>query len=299
MSFGRYNDRVPIVVGRTTRSLHPETIACYIPGYFDLLNYYEHPLHDPHADRITCKALNHLFDYLEEIDHGCHTPTAFYDRLNTPWGRVRHGPNEDRALFVALGRILDEDFLQCNDTLQSDMSSYVIRHCADIIRGQVDGWIDYVNALERIGIHETEMAQVLSYIIDEHRKRRVPFLHHGSSSRLSEDVLELLDELMAIEEERHARAGQLCTRCHHRRALELEDRRLIHIPKHHGHHGVFGRRPTCRDCVRHKQPWLQKFYNPPVLEASPDVFLLGNESDNFSNPDSVLGGGSPRRRRVR
>lgn len=296
MSLGRHNNRVQIIVGRTPRSLHPETIARYIPGYLNLLNYCDHPLQISHRDRITCKALNHLFDYLEDIDRGYHTSTAFSDRLNNPWGRVRHGPNESKDIFMALGRILDVDYLECNRTLQSAMSTYVIRHCADIVRGPMDGWIDYVNALQGIGIHPTEMATVLSYIMDEHRKRRVPFLSRATSSRLSYDILELLDELISIEEERHTRADQLCPRCDQRRALGHGHR---HILKYHGQHGVLGRRPTCSDCARHKQSWLPKFHSPLVLDAAPDNFLLGNESDNFSNPDSVLGGGPLRRHCVR
>ena len=218
MTLGYYNNRVTICVGRRVMYLRSETMAHYLPRYMELIVYHGTPFVYPedtlHADSITCKALRYLFDYLEEIDEGCHTSAALSHRLNTS---LRHGASENRNLFMALGRILHRDCFGSNRKLQSIMAAHVMRHCAEIVRGRLDGWIDYLNALEGMGTGSTELALLLSRVIYEHDKSHVPFLDDGSSDRLTHPLRQLLVELLFDEEERDDdRARQLCNkRCHH------------------------------------------------------------------------------------
>lgn len=259
----------------------------------DLLVYFDSPVVYPedslHADGITCKALRYLFDYLEEIEQGCHTSTALSDRLNNPWNSWRHGASGNRNLFMALGRILHRDRFGSNQKLQSIMTAYVMRHCAEIVRGRVDGWIDHLNALEGMGTESTELAQLLSHVINEHGKSHVPFLAHGSDGSLSCRLRLLLVELLFDGEERHDRARQSCERCHQREALGHGDRRMVPFPKLSDEHRSNGRRPICSDCARRNQFLFDKNHSQHFLP-------LENEVDYFSDPGSVLGPRLLRRR---
>lgn len=273
--------------------MHLETICHYLPNYLDLTDYYRiaaaHPGKLVSADRITCKALRYLFDYLEEIDHGIRRSTALSDRLNNPWDSARHGPNEERNLFMALGRILHTDSFGCNPNLQSIMKAYVMCHCADIVRGRRDGWIDYVNVLEGIGIDRTEMAQVLSYIMNEYEKNNGLFYDYESDGRLSYNILDLLEELKFHAEKRHARARQLCEHCNQRPALGHGDRRMIRPPHIYGDHGFYGRRYFCSDCGRFEQPRRDRNHNHLGIDAMRPVRPWKDVLENFSDHNRVYG----------
>lgn len=293
MTLDYHSNRVTICVGRSVKHLRSETIARYLPRYMDLLVYYQSPVVYPedqlHADGITCKALRYLFDYLEEIDQGCHTSAALSDRLNKPWDSLRHGECENGDLFMALGRILHRDRFGSNRKLQSIMTAHVMRHCAEIVRGRMDGWIDYLNALEGMGTESTELAQLLSYVVNEHGRSYVPFLVHGSDDSLSGRLRLLLVELLYDGEERDDRARRSCERCHQRGACEHGDRQMVPFPKLSDEHRSHGRRPICSDWTRRNQVLFDRNHNQPFL-------LWENEMDLFSDPGSVLGPRLLRRR---
>ena len=237
------NYRVTIVLDRSTKHLRPETIHCYLPGLSYIIDHYPPipvVLKDflP-ANRIYRKSLCYLFDYLEEIDQGLRTSTALSERLNNPWDVLRHGPNEKRNLFMALGRILHKDWLGCNRNLQSIMKAYVLRHCADIVREQPGGWIGYVNTLEGMGTDPAELAEVLSHIMQEHQKSHVPFF--DPTGRLSYNACEILDDLISDKQKRHARARQSCEHCKQRRTHGRGDRRMIQSPNLYIDDGFHGR----------------------------------------------------------
>lgn len=298
MTFGGDN-RVPIAIGKSHKLLRLETIYRYLPRFFELLHYRPAGFHLGElfdADRITCKASRYLFDYLEEIDQGRHRSTALSDRLNNPWDSSRHGPNESRNLFMALGRILHIDGLGCNRKLQSIMTTYVISHCADIVHAQIDGWIDYLNALDGIGTDPSEIEIVLSYVKREHEKIYGPFPDHSGDWRLSGTLLKLLVELLSDEDERHVRARQQCERCHKRRVLGHGDRRMAHIPRFPCGHRFYG--PKCMHCARRNQFDFNRNYDHDHLGVDPrrPLLPLEEEVDNFSDLDSVLGGMLQRRR---
>lgn len=287
MTLDYYNNRVTIFVGTSTKQLRLETLHHYLPGYLDLLNQEGPRATSPdklfHADRITCKALRYLFDYLEEVDQGFHTSTALSERLNTPWNSLQHGPNESTNLFMALGNVLHMRNFRCSPKLQSIMMAYVMRHCADIVRGRRDGWIDHVNVLEGIGTDPTDLAQVLSYVINEHHKNHLPFLDPRSDGRLSGSLCELLTELMFEGEERHARARQQCERCNQGRALGQGDWRTISLPKIWADHGIRGRRSICNDCAQRKQLWPDRNHYWLEYDAMYQ-HPLRDEPDYFGDP---------------
>lgn len=273
MALGHHSNQVSIIIGRSVKNLRPETIYHYLPNYYlDLTDYYPiavHPEKLIDADRITCKALRYLFDYLEEIDQGIDTSTALSDRLINPWDSARHGPYERRNLFMALGRILSTKCFGCHPNLQSIMKAYVMWHCADIVRGRIDGWIDYVNALEGIGIDRTEMAQVLSYIMNEFKRNYGQFYDYGSDGRLNYNILDLLDRLKIDADKRHARARQSCEHCSQRPAHGHGDRRMIRPMHIYGDHEFHGRCDLCSDCGRFVQLRRGRNHNLEIDERRP------------------------------
>lgn len=286
MTLDYYNNQVKIFVGTSTKHLRLETLHHYLPGYLDLLNQHGPRVTSPdklfRGDRITCKALRYLFEFLEEVDQGFHTSTALSEWLNNPWDSLRHGPNESTNLFMALGNVLHMRNFGCGPKLRSMMTAYVIRHCADIVCGRIDGWIDHVNVLEGIGTDPTDLAQVLSYVINEHHKNYFPFLNPRSDGRLSGSLRELLTELIFEREERHARARQQCERCNQRRALGPGDWRMISLPKIWAYQGTRGRRSICSDCTRRKQLWPDR--NHYWLESDAMYqHLLRDEPDYFGD----------------
>lgn len=292
-----YN-RVTVPVGRDIKHLHPKIITSYLPNYFDFIDLCYANSTDPAellcTNRVASKAFRYLFDYLEEIDLGCHTSTALSERLENPWDSFRHGPNERRILFKALGRILRRDMFGCNRKLQSIMTAHVMRNCADIVHGQMDGWIDYVNALDGMGTDPTEMAQVLFCIINEFEESYGPFIDQRSGSRLSPYVRELLNELLFEREKRYGHARQRCERCDRRRALANEDRRMICPPRIYDDHRFHDCHLPCRNCALIKQLGSNRIRE--VLEKRPAIVLLENEMRKFPHLASPLYGGLLRQR---
>lgn len=269
MALDHHSNGVSIIIGRSVKHLRPETIYLYLPNYYLALTDNSpiavHPEKLIHADRITCKALRYLFDYLEEIDQGIGTSTALSERLIS----ARQGPYERRNLFMALGRILHTECFGCHPNLQSIMTAYVMWHCADIVRGRIDGWIDYVNALEGIGIDQTEMAQVLSYFMNEYEKNYGRFYDYGSDGRLSYKILDLLDRLKIEADKRHARARQSCEHCDQRPALGHGDPRMIRPMHNYGDHGLHGRCYLCSDCGRLVQLRRGRNHNLEIYARRP------------------------------
>lgn len=273
-----YN-RVFILVGRNIRHLRLETITSYLPNYFDFIDL--HHVNSTDLAELLCtssftsKAFRYLFDYLEEIDLGCHTSTALSERLQEPWDSLRHGPNERRILFKALGHILHRDMLGCNRKLRSIMTAHVIRNCADIVRGQMDGWIDYVNALDGMGTDRTEMAQVLSCIINEFEESYWPFPDQMSYSRLSPDIQEILRELLSERKTRQCHARQRCERCEQRWALANGDWRMIRPQNIYDDQRFHEYRLPCRDCALRKPFGSDRIRE--VLESRRAMVLIENE----------------------
>ncbi|MCJ1269199.1 hypothetical protein MMC22_009088 [Lobaria immixta] len=283
MALGHRSNGVSIIIGRSVKHLRPETIYLYLPNYYLALTDNNpiavHPEKLIHADRITCKALRYLFDYLEEIDQGIGTSTALSDRLIS----ARHGPYERRNLFMALGRILHTECFGCHLNLQSIMKAYVMWHCADIVRGRIGGWIDYVNALEGIGIDRTEMAQVLSYIMNEYEKNYGLFYDYGSDGRLSYKILHLLDRLKIDADKRHARARQSCEHCSQRPAHGHGDRRMIRPMHTYGDHEFYGRWCFYSDCGRSVQVRPGRNHNLEI-DAWRPVRSCKDEFEHFRWP---------------
>lgn len=178
------------------------------------------------CDTTSQAALSYLFNYLEDVLRNG-VSAALDNSLENLWNACKGRPRDHHpgthpggitAVFGQLGKIFAEEHFGCNDTIFQIMSTFFIRHCAEIVRWGRKTWIDYLFALDRMATDTESLVPAVNCVVQQQRLhpgefRELDYYPTPRGHKLRADTLELLDFLLQQKHEqdhhRHARASEV------------------------------------------------------------------------------------------
>lgn len=295
----------------------PILIEDYLPGLWELMMDGALPQHSDgtlrpedlgiFGDPTSQRALSYLFDYLEDVlQHG--VSAALDNSLENLWKACKGRPREHHpgmhpggitAVFGQLGKIFAEENFGSNDTIFHIMSTFFIRHCAEIVRWGRKTWIDYLFALDRMDTSSESLVPALNCVIQQQRLhpgdfRELAYHPTPRGHKLRPDTLELLEHLSQQKHEqdhhRHERGSEIWV-----------PRRLEHRGDEHRHDVVRrrGRGEVIRRGIDYDPRTLKKIaaHNPEAILVDEGLrgrshrrmrYIEDNYSDSEPEPEYVL-----------
>ena len=118
-------------------------------------------------NRCIRSALQDLFEYLDEIDHGVGKSAHLRESLEDAWNS--RGPRRGRRgeTFFALGLIFLPDNFGCSKEIYSIMENFVIRHSTEILK-DFSSASRYISILQAIDPGKRfDLRRILSYLAEK------------------------------------------------------------------------------------------------------------------------------------
>lgn len=286
MAYGRSHGDIRVIYDGKSEYFRENTIRTYLPSLWRINHDYpgiylhpefciEHNIPAPLSQYLG-KALRYLFDHVKELERR-RASERLLEKLETSWELSSRGRIKTLQLFETLGTVLAT--FGCHPEISSPMVLFLTRHIPEIIHWYPENWVNYVGALEDIGIEKRDMRNVLSYVLKKRNLKEGTLLRYRG--KLGDDTFHLLCQMIQENKERRQEARLHYERHSRRRLHAIEDEVIVNP---HVRGGFMIRNPVPPILDHHKPPRHQLFrIGSPEDEWYHDGYLDDDES-YFSNP---------------